>query len=308
MAKKRVILEQLDVGLLSRIRREPRKIIKSKRFYQPAFKRRMTTFLADFSLQTMPKFSYTVDEDTEVDKADLEARSFEAKHERDLFLAYNYCKWRLAKLMRDVNGQAIAKSKAEEIKYWFEKIIRIREFLAAVHMRLSIAMAKRSRVMGVDFADLVAEGNGAIFRTIDRFDAERGFRYSTYACRAILSQFNRERNRAARYMTRYKVMDNPETLDTEFRNHSRNRQSTRSIEELRSALEDPRSMLTPNQKNAVMRYYGLDGSGLTLEKLGKEMGLSKERIRQLVDKALTKIGEAIKDRRRALPIGDKNIN
>ena len=47
------------------------------------------------------------------------------------------------------------------------------------------------RLGDVDFAEVVSEGNMALIRAVDKFNVERGFKFSTYACRAILKAFSR---------------------------------------------------------------------------------------------------------------------
>ena len=51
------------------------------------------------------------------------------------------------------------------------------------------AMAKGINLCGMEFVDLVAEGNMALLNAIDRFDCSRGYRFSTYACNAIVKGF-----------------------------------------------------------------------------------------------------------------------
>ncbi len=64
-----------------------------------------------------------------------------------------------------------------------------RRDLAAHNLRLVISIAKRYRNRGLSLLDLIQEGNTGLMRAVDRFDCERGFRFSTYAtwwiCQAV---------------------------------------------------------------------------------------------------------------------------
>ena len=60
-------------------------------------------------------------------------------------------------------------------------------------------MAKRTRMGDVDFGELVSEGNMALLRAVEKFDIGRGFKFSTYACRAILKAFSRIAMKTNRY-------------------------------------------------------------------------------------------------------------
>merc|ERR1711879_833309 len=82
---------------------------------------------------------------------------------------------------------------------WYRKSERIREQIAETNLALVLAMAKRTRMSEVDFSDLVSEGNMALLRAVDKFDVGRGFKFSTYACRAILKAFSRSGMKHTRY-------------------------------------------------------------------------------------------------------------
>ena len=73
---------------------------------------------------------------------------------------------------------------------WYRTAKGYREQIAETNLALVLAMAKRTRMSEVDFADLVSEGNMALLRSVDKFDCRRGFKFSTYACRAILKAFS----------------------------------------------------------------------------------------------------------------------
>ena len=63
---------------------------------------------------------------------------------------------------------------ADQLLHWHRKAERIREQIAETNLALVLAMAKRTRMSEVDFADLVSEGNMALLRAVDKFDAGRG--------------------------------------------------------------------------------------------------------------------------------------
>ena len=114
--------------------------------------------------------------------------------ERELFLRYNYARYRLAELTELQLDKPLI-TRAREMVQWMARVLELRATLTAANLPLVIAMAKRSRVPNVDFGDLVSEGNMALLRAIDKFDADRGFKFSTYGCRAILKGSSRCRPR-----------------------------------------------------------------------------------------------------------------
>ena len=83
-------------------------------------------------------------------------------------------------------------------------------------------MAKRTRMSEVDFADLISEGNMALLRAVDKFDAARGFKFSTYACRAILKAFSRQGVKLSKYRAMFPTDFDPAL---EKSNHAENKRA-----------------------------------------------------------------------------------
>ncbi|MCA9312126.1 MAG: hypothetical protein KDA21_13015, partial [Phycisphaerales bacterium] len=99
-----------------------------------------------------------------------------------LFLQFNFARFRVAELQEQVGQRRDGKptlTQAREMLRWRRKAEEMREQIAETNLALVLAMAKRTRMSEVDFADLVSEGNMALLRAIDKFDCGRGFKFST---------------------------------------------------------------------------------------------------------------------------------
>ena len=84
--------------------------------------------------------------------------------------------------------------------------------------------------------------------------------------------------------------DGDEILDLiEDTSFARPDEDTNSEEILKSSLEETLSVLSEREKTIINMYFGLDGSSMTLEQIGEEFGLTKERIRQIKEKSLRKL-------------------
>ena len=114
-----------------------------------------------------------------------------AAEERALFRQYNYCRYRVVQLKEQVGDGPVDSRKARDILSWHRRAERYREQIVQTNLALVLAMAKRTRMTEVEFSDLVSEGNMALLRAVNKFDVSRGFKFSTYACRAILKAFSR---------------------------------------------------------------------------------------------------------------------
>ena len=64
---------------------------------------------------------------------------------------------------------------------------------------------------------------------------------------------------------------------------------------LKSQLENTLSVLSPRERQIIELYFGLNGTPLTLEEIGEDYDLTKERIRQIKEKALRKLRNKSKD-------------
>jgi RNA polymerase sigma factor (sigma-70 family) len=164
-------------------------------------------------------------------------------------------------------------------------------------MALVLAMAKRTRIANVEFSELVSEGNMALLRSVEKFDVSRGFKFSTYACRSILKAFNRLATKTGRYRQHFPTEFDPEMekSDYDIKKHEIEREDF--IDSLRDVLARNRAKLTSVEQTIVMERFALASRGKkrTLAEVGKIVGLTNERVRQIQNLALQKIRGALDD-------------
>jgi RNA polymerase sigma factor (sigma-70 family) len=212
-----------------------------------------------------------------------------------LFHQFNYARHRVRGLQDEVwarPDRTPTPEQADRILYWYRRAERIREQIAETNLALVLAMAKRTRMSEVDFADLVSEGNMALLRAVDKFDAGRGYKFSTYACRAILKAFSRQGMKLSKYRQRFPTDFDPKLEKSNYLETKRADFEKDAAEEVRTIVMDNRADLTAVERTVIEHRFGLESGNekpMTLEQVGQIIGVTKERVRQIQNKAMEKI-------------------
>jgi RNA polymerase primary sigma factor len=219
------------------------------------------------------------------------------EQERHLFRKMNYLKYR-AHVLRERLDPANAKaSEISAIEWLQEEALAVKNQIIRANLRLVVSIAKKHVGPANNFFELVSDGNISLIRAVEKFDYARGNKFSTYASWAIMRNFIRsipeESHRRDRFITGHEEMFEA-AADTrpgerEYESHHRRHQET--VEILLGHLSD-------RERRILTHRFGLGGATeQTLEQLGHELGVTKERVRQLEAKAREKLRKiAIEER------------
>ncbi|TWU36532.1 RNA polymerase sigma factor SigA [Novipirellula aureliae] len=227
------------------------------------------------------------------------------EQEYHLFRKMNYLKHRTSVLRDSLQNSGANRSAImDQIDALYEEAVRVKNKIVQSNLRLVVSIAKRHVASSDDFFALVSDGNMSLIRAVEKFDYSRGNKFSTYASWAIMKNFAR-------------------TIPTEFKHRDRFRTTT---EELFLSRQDERldpyveetvqrtrqrelskilDRLDEREQKIISARFGL-GRGnepLTLKEVGEEMGVTKERIRQLEARALMKLREAANDAKIDVELG-----
>ena len=218
--------------------------------------------------------------------------------EKLMFLRFNFSKRKLTALQKLIRRDGLTRERAELFVEWHRRFEHFREYLVRTNLALVLAMAKRTRLGDVDFAEVVSEGNMALIRAVDKFNVDKGFKFSTYACRAILKAFSRTALKASKHRTRFPVEFEPDMEKSDWAEKRRDAVEEDCIDELKAIVQRNLADLSPVEDTVIRRRFNWeqhDESPLTLEEVGQIIGVTKERVRQIQNKALAKIRTVMED-------------
>ena len=194
---------------------------------------------------------------------------------------------------------------------------RALEQLTKANLRFVVSLAHHYRGYGLDEDDLVSEGNIALMPAAAQFDGSRGVRFVVFAAPFIRQAMERaieEQNvleDTSRKATRRgeRTAPRPLSLDQSIPVGSNSTFTLHSIIEdanaipidggldrgvVREQLLEGLACLDDRERRVILLLYGLDGEACTMAVAGERMGLKRERVRQIRDKALRKLSRRIK--------------
>lgn len=230
--------------------------------------------------------------------------SLSAAQESVLFMRYNYARRASARIMADFRGKRLTAPAARRLVAWGNRALDIRASIVEINMPLVLAMAKRTRLTNIDYNELISEGNMALLRSVEKFDCARGYKFSTYGCRAILKSFSRVAMRASRYRGRFPAEFDPAMEKSDYADERRADVEHDCVDELKEILIKNLAELSEVERRVIHERFAIgqpvpaDGrkAPKTLEQVGDIIGVTKERVRQIQNKALRKIKTMLESR------------
>ena len=216
-----------------------------------------------------------------------------AEQEAHLFKKMNL-KLHLASKLLGKRGLKIASpEKLEEVLSLRGEAEEIRNEIVQRNLRLVVSIAKKYSMNSGHLFELVSEGNMALIRATQKFDVGRGFRFSTCATTFITNELRKWFTVSNRHSSRFST-GHEEDLGVEPSGERINELQANIAQEKRERVVEALTKILDRRELAVVKarylHDTIDGKkAATLKDLGKKLGVSKERVRQVEKEAITKM-------------------
>jgi RNA polymerase primary sigma factor/RNA polymerase sigma factor len=220
------------------------------------------------------------------------------KQEAFLFRKMNYLKYKANRLRAKLDPASPKRGLMDQIERLYDEAIATKNQIVRANLRLVVSIAKRHVGPTQNFFELVSDGNMSLMRAVEKFDFSRGNKFSTYASWAIMKNFARtipdEHRRRERFRTSQAEMF---STTEDVRSDAIELESTQIQRE--SQIEKILERLDDREQKIIIRRFGLrrGQEPLTLKQVGAELGVTKERIRQIEARALNKLRKAAEEDR-----------
>ena len=210
-----------------------------------------------------------------------DVRRITPEEEINLFRQLHFCAHKMRNLYRSANNY----QRKRKYLRLLTRYNRLREFLVKCNVGLVYGILSKKDFYYLDKDDIVSDGMFTLLKSIDSFDPDRGFRFSTYACNSIM--------RALFRSSRMRMRDSHFSWDEQFDKADNTIERNKNdngyyVERLKHILDNDIADLSDREKYVVKQRFLVEDTE-TLDEVGETLKCSKELVRKMQLSALGKI-------------------
>ncbi len=224
------------------------------------------------------------------------------EQEMHLFRKMNYLKYKASKLREELDPTRPRTSLMDEIDRLYDAAVATKNEIISANLRLVVSIAKRHVGPMENFFELVSDGNISLIRAVEKFDFARGNKFSTYASWAIMKNFARTIPDEYRFRDRFRTSHAEMFATAEDARTDQLEQESAQIQR-EAQVEKILERLDEREQKIIISRFGLNRGRepRTLKEVGAELGVTKERIRQIEARALSKLRKAVQEEKIEVP-------
>ncbi len=220
------------------------------------------------------------------------------EQEGHLFRKMNYLKYKASALRAQLDLCRPMSSLMDRIETMYVASVATKNQIISANLRLVVSIAKRYVGPAGDFFELVSDGNMSLIRAVEKFDVSFGNKFSTYASWAIMKNFSRTISDVLRHRGRFSTSHSEVFSTVEDARANHYEQESAQIQR-ESHVQGILTRLDEREREIVTSRFGLTRGqeALTLKQVGAAMGVTKERVRQIQCRAMSKLRKAAEEDR-----------
>jgi len=224
------------------------------------------------------------------------------EEETYLFRKMNYLKFRADRLRQKLSPLRATSDQVEKIERLQADAQEVRNQIIEANLRLVFSIVKRYASVGsAAFDEFMGEGHVTLMRAVEKFDFSRGVKFSTYATWAIVNGCNALLKKQSAQQ-RQQLSHSAEGIEDAVPDHRVTAVEEQAVQDLRQVVGELLLGLNSRERAIIEARFGFEvHQSPTLKELGDDLGISKERVRQLQQRALQKLRELAETQKLELP-------
>jgi RNA polymerase primary sigma factor len=210
------------------------------------------------------------------------------EQEAHQFRKMNYLKCLACRIRDRIDPDSPDRGDLDQIERLQAEAVKLKNQIVETHLRLVVSLAKKRVRARYDMPERISDGTFALMHAVDRFNFALGNRFSTYATWAIHNEFTqhdrKERRRKNQSLVLYlDSLASPDSVSDEPEHEEAQNRRTAVVGRWLDRLDK-------RERRILASRYGIDGGPeQTMLQIGRDLGISKERVRQLVNRAQAKL-------------------